>query len=65
MELDEIRRIFKENELRSFSAKGREFVFVFDNNHQLSIKMEGRPGINQEWDEFVRIKLDERFIADI
>ena len=65
MSVDEIRKIFKENELRHFTVlpKERKIVFTFANDHTLSIEIDGRPGINYEWDESIIVKVDEHFVA--
>jgi len=65
MEMDKIRKVFKENELLSYAVlpKERKIVFTFDNNHTLSIEIEGHPGINYEWDESVVVKMDKNLLA--
>ena len=65
MTMNEIRKIFKDNELDSYSVlpHERKIVFTFDNNHTLLIEVEGRPGINYEWDESVVVKMDGKIIA--
>ncbi|QQG46012.1 MAG: hypothetical protein HYY55_03540 [Candidatus Niyogibacteria bacterium] len=65
MNLDEIRKVFKENELRHYSIfpKERIIVFTFDNDHTLSVEIDGHPGINYEWDERAIVKVDGELIA--
>jgi len=65
MDLSEIRKVFKENELRRYTVlpKERKIVFAFDNNHTLSIEIDAHPGINYEWDESIVVKMDGNLIA--
>lgn len=65
MNMDEIRKMFKENELRYCTVlpKERKIVFAFDNDHTLSIEIDGHPGINYEWDESVVVKVDGKLVA--
>lgn len=65
MDLVGLRKIFKENELRHYQLFPQEqkIELYFDNNHVLSIKLEGHPGINYEWDESIVVKMDDNLIA--
>ncbi|MDO8574803.1 MAG: hypothetical protein Q7R61_00795 [bacterium] len=63
--MNKIRKIFKENELRYYTVlpKERKIVFTFDNDHMLTIEVDGHPGINYEWDESIVVKVDGKLIA--
>lgn len=65
MNLAKLRKIFKENELNHYQVfpKERKIVLTFDNDHTLSIEMDGHPGINYEWDESIVVKVDDNLIA--
>lgn len=65
MNLAELRKVFKENELRHYQVfpNERKIVLTFDNDHTLSIEMDGHPGINFEWDESIVVKVDNNLIA--
>lgn len=65
MKMNELRKIFRKNELISYEIfpKERKIVFTFNNNHKLSIEIEGHPGINYEWDESIAVKMDKKLIA--
>ncbi|MBI2450921.1 MAG: hypothetical protein HYV52_01100 [Parcubacteria group bacterium] len=67
MNMDEIRKVFKENDLRHYEvlSKKRKIVFTFDNDHTLTIEVDGHPGIHYEWDESVIVKIDGKRIASI
>ncbi len=67
MTMAKIRKIFQKNRLDSYQIflKERKIVFNFANNHALSIQIEGHPGINDDWDESVVVKMDEKLIARI
>ncbi|MEK7596014.1 MAG: hypothetical protein AAB564_00465 [Patescibacteria group bacterium] len=65
MNMDEIRKMFKENEFRHYTvfSEERKIVFTFDNDHTLSFEVVGYPGINYEWDESIVVKINEEFVA--
>ena len=65
MNLAELGKIFKENELIYYEVfpKERKIVLTFDNGHILCIEVGGHPGINYEWDEGVVVKMDNNLIA--
>ena len=65
MNLAELRKIFKENELIHYQVfpKERKIVLTFDSDHVLCIEIVGHPGINYEWDESVVVKMDNNLIA--
>lgn len=65
MNLVELRKVFKENELKHYEVfpKERKIVLTFDNNHTLSIELEGHPGINHDWDESIVVRVDDSLIA--
>lgn len=70
MDINEVRKIFKENTLLSYSVlktkeEGERIVFIFDNGHSLVIKTVGHPGINHEWDESVIVEIDEKRIISM
>lgn len=65
MNMDEIRKVFKENEPISYKVlpHERKIVFTFTNDHTLSVEIDEHPGINYEWDESVVVKIDGKLIA--
>jgi len=65
MNLAELRKIFKENELRHYEVfpQEKKVVLYFDNDHILSIELDGHPGINYEWGESITVKVDDNLIA--
>ncbi len=65
MEMNDIRKIFKKNELKSYKIfpKERKISFIFANDHTLTIEIDGHPGINYDWDESVVVKIDGKLIA--
>lgn len=65
MEMAEIRKIFKENELRSYSVfpKERKIVFKFANRHTLSIQIKKGLDVNNEWKESIVVKIGKNLIA--
>ena len=65
MEMADIRKVLKENELSSYKvlSKERKIVFTFANNHELTVEIVGHPGINYERDESAVVKIDGKLIA--
>ncbi len=65
IEMNDIRKIFKKNELKSYKIfpKERKISFIFANDHTLTIEIDGHPGINYDWDESVVVKIDGKLIA--
>jgi len=63
--MDEIRKVFKENELVHYEVfpHDRKIVFSFANGHALTVEIDGHPGINYEWAESVVVKIDGQLIA--
>ena len=65
MNIAEIRKIFKENTLRNFQVLSheRKIVFVFENDHSVSVEIEGHPGTHYEWEESIVLKIDGDFVV--
>ncbi len=65
MDIEEIRKIFKENTLRNFQVLSheRKIILIFENDRSVSVEIEGHPGIHYEWEESLVLKIDGEFIV--
>ncbi len=65
MKMADLRKIFKENELHSYSIfpRERKIAFKFANRHTLSIQIKKSPDINNEWKESIVVKIGKELIA--
>ncbi len=67
LELAELGRLLRENELKEYQVflKERRVSFNLDNEHALTIEIEGHPGTHLEWEEDVVVKFDGILIARV